>query len=212
MFDLGLGDKKDRPLRKDERIGLYVMLALFLGAMSVEVLFIDFEPAKLSAIFIPLFWMPLVALHEAGHAIVAHLCGWRVRRVVIGFGRRVKTFRVGRTPVHLLQVPIQGYVLPLPRDLKSPRLKNTLIYAAGPGIEILLVLVVYLLLGHETMFSRTDSIPIIAAQSLCVSAAVGIVINLIPFPTEQGGWNDGMGILMSWRIPDEQFEQWLSKS
>ena len=206
------GDRPpERPAEGWERWVTTITLALFFGMIGAE-LIQDFQPAKLGAIFVPLFWMPLVALHEAGHAIVAHLCGWRVRRVVIGFGRRVKTFRVGRTPVHLLQVPIQGYVLPLPRDLKSPRLKNTLIYAAGPGIEILLVLVVYLLLGHETMFSRTDSIPIIAAQSLCVSAAVGIVINLIPFPTEQGGWNDGMGILMSWRIPDEQFEQWLSKS
>ena len=212
MFDLGLGHKKDRPLQKDERIALYVMLTLFIGAMSAEILFNDFKPAKLSAFFIPLFWMPLVALHEAGHAIVAHLCGWRVKRIVIGFGKRLKTFKIGRTPVHLLQVPIQGYVVPLPRNLRSPRLKNTLIYAAGPGIEVLLVLVIYLLVGHDTLFSRSQSIPIVALQSLCVSAAVGIVINLIPFPTDKGSWNDGMGILLSWRIPDEHFEAWLAES
>ncbi len=212
MFDLGLGDKKERPLRKDEQIAVYVMLTIFIGAMTAEILLNDFKPSKLSAFFVPLFWMPLVALHEAGHALAAHLCGWRVKRIVIGFGKRIKTFKIGRTPVHLLQIPIQGYVLPLPRDLKFPRLKNTLIYAAGPGIEIVLVLVAYLVLGHDTLFSHSQSIPIIAAQSLCVSAAIGIVVNLIPMPTEQGGWNDGMGILMSWRIPDEQFEQWLSKS
>lgn len=209
MFDLGLDHKKDRPLQRDERIALYVMIGIFLAAMSAEILFNNFKPAKLSAFFIPLFWIPLVALHEAGHAIVAHLCGWRVKRVVIGFGKRLKTFKIGSTPVHLLQVPIQGYVLPLPRDLKSPRLKNTLIYAAGPGIEILLALAIYLVLGHDTLFSRSQSIAIVAAQSMCVSAALGIIINLIPFHTDKGGWSDGMGIIMSWRIPDEHFERWI---
>ena len=34
MYDLGLKDKKDRPLRRDERIAVYVMLTLFLGAMT----------------------------------------------------------------------------------------------------------------------------------------------------------------------------------
>jgi len=210
MFDTGLRHKKDRPLKKDERIAVYVMLTLFIGAMSVEILANDFKPTKLSAFFIPLFWIPLVAIHEAGHAIVAHLCGWRVKRIVIGFGNRVKTFKIGRTPVHLLAVPIQGYVLPQPRDLKSPRLKNTLIYAAGPGIEILLVLAIYLVMGHSTMFSISQSVPIVAAQSFCVAAAMGVIINLIPFYTENNGWSDGMGILMSWRLPDEYFRKQLA--
>ena len=210
MYDLGLGDKKERPLRRDERIAVIVMVTIFCGAMSAEILLNDFRPTKLSAFFIPLFWMPLVAIHEAGHAIVAHLCGWRVKRVVIGFGRRLKTFKVGRTPVHLLQIPIQGYVLPQPRDLKSPRLKNTLIYAAGPGIEILLVLIIYLIIGHDTMFSRVESVPIVALQSFCIAAALGIVINLIPMTTDKGSWNDGMGILRSWTIPDEHFKRWIS--
>ena len=210
MYDLGLRDKKDRPLRKDERIGLYVMLILFCGAMAAEILLNDFRPTKLSAFLIPLFWMPLVAIHEAGHAIVAHLCGWRVKRVVIGFGRRIKSFKVGRTPVHLLQIPIQGHVLPLPRDLKSPRLKNTLIYAAGPGIELLLILIIYLIIGHDVMFSRVESVPIVALQSFCIAAAMGAIINLIPMTTDEGSWNDGMGILRSWTIPDEQFERWIS--
>ena len=207
MYDLGIKDDEDRPLKKDEKIAVAVMLTLFIGAMSVEILSNDFRPSKLSAFFVPLFWIPLVAIHEAGHAIVAHLCGWRVKRVVIGFGRIVKTFKVGSTPVHLRSVPIEGYVLPQPRDLKSPRLKNTLIYAAGPGIEAVLVLAIYLAVGHERLLTHTQSIPIVAAQSFCVAALMGVIINLIPHWTSKGDWSDGMGIIQSWRLPDEYFAQ-----
>ena len=210
MFDSGI-NKPERPLQKDERIAVWVMVGLFVAAMAVEILTNDFRPSKLSALFIPLFWMPLVAIHEAGHAIVAHLCGWRVKRVVIGFGRLLKTFKIGDTPIHIRQVPLEGYVLPQPRDLRSPRLKNTLIYAAGPGIEILIVLAFYLILGHDRIFSRSESIPIIAIQSCCISAAMGVIINLIPHWTKDGGWSDGMGMLMSWRIPDEHFEKNLAR-
>ena len=170
----------------------------------------DFETAKLSAIFIPLFWMPLVALHEAGHAIVARACGWEVERVVIGFGKLLRQFKVGRTSVQLRQVPIEGFVLPFPRNLHRPRLKQTLIYAGGPGAEALVVAIVYLALGGDVLLSKSDSIPIIAAQSLCVSALMGMVFTLIPHTTTTGGgrsWSDGMGILMSWRLPDSYFER-----
>ena len=59
------------------------------------------------------------------------------------------------------------------------------------------------------MFSRTESISIVALQSFCIAAALGVVINLIPMTTSEGSWNDGMGILRSWTIPDEQFERWI---
>ncbi len=199
----------ERPAEGWERWFSTIAMALFLGMMGAEIIR-DYQPAKLAAVFIPLFWMPLVALHEAGHAVVARLCGWEVERVVVGFGKLLKAFRVRGIDVQLRQVPIEGYVLPYPKDLRSPRLKNTLIYCGGPAAEALPILVAYLALGGDVLLARSESVGIIAVQSLCVSAAIGLVFTLVPHTTTTGGgksWSDGMGILMSWRLPDSYFRR-----
>ncbi len=203
----------DRAATKGERWFLTVFAALFFGMLGAEILR-DFRPAKLAAVLVPLFWVPLLVLHEAGHAFVARLCGWEVERVVLGYGKLLKRIWIAGTSVELRQFPLEGFVLPYPRDLRSPRLKNTLIYAAGPGAEILLVLAVYLALGGDVLFASSESLAIIAAQSLCVAALMGVIINLIPHWTTTGGgrsWSDGMGILMSHRLPDSYFEAMMQK-
>ena len=205
------GDRPpERPAEGWERWVTTITLALFFGMIGAE-LIQDFQPAKLGAIFVPLFWMPLVALHEAGHAIVARLCGWEVERVVIGFGKLLRTFTVRGIPVQLRQVPIEGFVLPRPpTELRRPRLKQTLIYAGGPAIEALLVLAIYLIVGGDVLLARSEHIGVIALQSLCIAALLGLVFTLVPHTTTSGGgksWSDGMGIIMSWRLPDSYFER-----
>jgi hypothetical protein len=204
------GDKPpEREAEGWERWFTTIVLAMFLGLIAAEILR-DFKPEKLSAIFIPLFWMPLVALHEAGHAIVARFCGWEVERLVVGYGKLMRRFSIGRTRVELRQFPIEGFVLPFPKNLSSPRIKQTLIYAAGPGIELLLVLAIYLVFGGDVLLSPSSNIGVIALQSLCVSALMGVIINLVPHWTTSGGgksWSDGMGVLMSHKLPDRYFEE-----
>jgi len=206
-------DFREKIPTRGERWMLTLVAALFLGLIGAS-LFDDFEPRKLAGIFVPLFWIPLLALHEAGHALVARLCGWQVDRVVIGFGRTVRRLEVGGVPVLLKAFPISGYVLPRPRDLRSPRLKNTLIYAGGPGIEILLLLLLAALFGAERLLSPSESVGIIALQSVCVTILMGLVFTLIPHHTSSGGgtsWSDGMGILMSWRLPDDYFAPFIAE-
>ena len=208
------GDRPpERPAEGWERWFSTIVMALFFGLIGAEIIQ-DFQPTKFAAIFVPLFWMPLVAIHEAGHAIVARLCGWEVERVVVGYGKLIRRFKLWGSDIELRQIPIEGYVLPYPKNLRSPRLKNTLIYAAGPAIEALLILSVYLVLGGDVLFSKSTNVGIIALQSLCVSASLGLVFTLIPHTTTTGGgksWSDGMGILMSWRLPDSYFERMKSR-
>jgi regulator of sigma E protease len=88
--------------------------------------------------------MPLVVLHEFGHFVVARLCGVKVDRFSVGFGRAIAswTTRAG-TEWRLAWIPLGGYVkfagdaaaasaaVPDSEDLK--RLKRELDEAEGPG-------------------------------------------------------------------------------
>lgn len=197
----------ERPPQGGERWMVAGFAAGFVGLMVLALLE-DYEPRKLSVIFVVLSWIPLLVIHEAGHAVVARACGWEVERVVIGFGRTWRTFLIGGTPVIFKTVPLSGYVLPRPRDLRSPRLKNSLIYAGGPGFEWIAALAVLFLTGPDVMFQPSEAIPVIAAQSFCVAAALGLVFNLVPHRIYSEGsesWSDGLGILASWKLPDRHF-------
>src|SRR5947208_16116690 len=97
------------PLSPRDRLVYGVFLAVLLGLFAGEVCY-NYEPAKLSALLVVLFWIPLLALHEAGHAVVAALLGWYVGQVVIGMGRLLGTFRVGSAVVEVRLFPVEGFV------------------------------------------------------------------------------------------------------
>lgn len=103
----------------------------------------------------------LVLVHEAGHFIVAKLCGVRVETFSIGFGTRLFGFEHGGTDYCVRLLPLGGYVkmggevLPgeqtdsdgepkpsSPDDYQNhPRWQRILIACAGPAANFLLALV-----------------------------------------------------------------------
>ncbi|MES2705062.1 MAG: hypothetical protein V4726_00520 [Verrucomicrobiota bacterium] len=91
------------------------------------------------------------------------------------------------------------------QDLKAAKWKNAFIYAAGPGVEILLAGFVWFLCGREFL-RPSGSVGMIAAQSLGIAVLVDVCFNLIPRSVEnQSGsgeyvWNDGLGIINSLRL------------
>jgi hypothetical protein len=193
-----------RPLTPAERWISGIFLAVILGLFVVEV-FHDYQPVKLSALLIVLFWIPLLALHEAGHALAAALLGWYVGEVVIGFGRILCAFRIGTAAVEVRWLPIEGFVKCVPRNLRMPRLKSVLIYFAGPGIELLVALVILALIGPDRLFSRSEDYWLIAWQSLAVAATAQAVLNLMPASVQKEGEviaSDGLGIIRSFMQPE----------
>src|SRR5262249_27259188 len=118
------------PLTPGERGAALFFLAIVLGLFVAKIVH-DYQPVKLTALLILLVWVPLLAIHEAGHAVMAGLLGWYVGRVVIGVGRLVAKFRVGTAVVEIRLLPLEGFVQPVPRNLRAPRLKSALIYFAG---------------------------------------------------------------------------------
>jgi len=61
------------------------------------------------AVFI-LILIVLIILHELGHMIVAKLCGMRVERFSVFFGRPLWSFRRGETEYGVGWLPLGGYV------------------------------------------------------------------------------------------------------
>src|SRR4051812_4662699 len=52
----------------------------------------------------------LIVFHEAGHFIVARLCGMRVERFSIGFGPTLLGFKRGGTTFQIAPIPLGGFV------------------------------------------------------------------------------------------------------
>ena len=184
---------------------LAVVFGLFAGAILE-----DFSLAKLVALFYVVFWAPLLALHELGHALVAKAVGWYAGQLVIGIGPPAGRFRLGDTHVEVRWFPVEGFVRCVPRNLRWPRIKNALIYFAGPGVELLLAVVLLVVAGPERMLHPPADVVTAALQGLCLAAVSGAVVNLIPHQviTSAGPIpNDGLGILQSTMLPDEYFAE-----
>ena len=196
-----------RPMTDNEaRIAAAIGLAISL--LFLVAIFEEYSARKLSIFFFILFWVPMLVLHEFGHALAAHLVGWRVREIVIGFGRTLWQWQIGATRIRVKLAPLEGYVLPAPADGSRVRSKSALIYAAGPGAEFLLLLVLVLLFGWDTVFNQSNEVGLIALKSLAVVIIVGGGFNLLPFRTE-GAVSDGLGILSSPFLSDEAVEMRL---
>lgn len=191
-------------------------LLIFFG-LILGVVFQHYTPAKLAVVLVPLAWLPLLVLHELGHAAAARLCGWGLRRIVIGTGEERARFRCLGTWMSIRTWPVSGYVLPRLHDVRGAKWKSAFIYFAGPGIELAAAAVVWAGCG-DRIFQPSSGIGLIAAQSFALAALAGALLNLLPMPVASDGgfvWNDGLGILNSLRMSAadyarrKQQEDWL---
>ena len=111
----------------------------------------------------------LVSLHEFGHYIVARLCGVKVLRFSVGFGKPFFTRKRGDTEWCLAPIPLGGYVkmvdtregevaqadLPYAFDKQHPA-KRIAIDAAGPLTNLALAVLLY---GLSFSFGVTEIRP-----------------------------------------------------
>src|SRR5271155_5291570 len=98
----------------------------------------------------------LVLLHEWGHFVVAKWCGVRVDVFSIGFGPRLWGVKRGDTDYRLSALPLGGYVRlagdnPIEERtgepyefLSRPRWQRVLIYLAGPTMNVILALAIFI--------------------------------------------------------------------
>jgi len=200
---------------KAEKIFLLVISVAFLFMMTMEILS-NYEPKKLGALLFVVFWIPLLFIHEFGHAIMAKLLGWRVQRTVIGFGKVLIHTRLLGAPMEIRTIPLEGFVQIAPKTVKLARIKHALIYFAGPGIELLAFFIIMIMLGgFDQLFVVNNDYTRIALQSFAFAALAGSVLNLIPLgiTTADGSTpNDGMGILLCLFASGMDYETWIKES
>ena len=190
------------PLTRGETIASLVLATLFVG-MFVADLFrrgvegpVDY---RFSPFLILAATVPLLVVHEMGHAVMARLCGWSVPEVVIGFGRELFRFQVAGSLVRVRMAPVEGYIVPAPQNLHGVRYKSALVYLAGPGAEAAVLGGVYAKIGGR-LFAQADTFTTMAAQCLSAAIVISLFVNLVPM-TRGPEVNDGMGVVLSWFLP-----------
>ncbi|MDB4512011.1 RIP metalloprotease RseP [Arenicella sp.] len=131
----------------------------------------------------------LVAVHEFGHFWVARKLGVKVLRYSIGFGKPLWSKVSGEDKIEyvIAAIPLGGYVKMLgegdpntpvePHEKhrafdNQPVWKRTLIVAAGPGINFLFAILLFLILGMMSDDGLTPIVGDIPAESVAAQAGL----------------------------------------
>ena len=146
----------------------------------------------------------LVSLHEFGHYLVARLCGVKVVRFSVGFGKPFFKKKHGDTEWCLAPIPLGGYVkmvdtregevatedLPFAFDKQHP-LKRIAIVAAGPITNLILAVVLY---GLSFSMGITEIRPLVGMiEPASIAAKAGFqsgdrILSVNDVPTDN--WSD----------------------
>ncbi len=211
-FDHREQDKS--PASMAEKLFVLIISLVFLFMMTMEIM-TNFEPKKLSALLFVIFWIPLLFIHEFGHALMAKILNWKVKRVVLGLGKVMWVTRLFKAPVEIRSIPLEGFVQIAPRNTNYARLKHALIYFAGPGIELFVFfIIVFYLGGFDQLLTFNNDYLRVALQSFAFAALVGAILNLIPMGiiTKDGSTpNDGMGIILCLFSSGMDYEIWIKE-
>ncbi|MDD5175651.1 MAG: RIP metalloprotease RseP [Sterolibacterium sp.] len=131
----------------------------------------------------------LIMVHELGHFVVARLCGVKVLRFSIGFGRPllIKRYGVDQTEWAISIFPLGGYVKmlderegsveqhELPRAFNRQSVwKRILVVAAGPFANLLLAILLYWLVFMQGI---EELRPVLATPPAATAAARAEVQN-----------------------------------
>jgi regulator of sigma E protease len=128
----------------------------------------------------------LIIVHEAGHMVVARLCGMRVERFSVGFGNALVSFKRGGTIYQLAPIPLGGFVQITGMNPHEefdhndpyvypnrPRWMRFLVLLAGPGANYLTAIVLtFVMLLAYGQYVGTNQIDKVVADSAAQAAGV----------------------------------------
>jgi regulator of sigma E protease len=163
----------------------------------------------------------LVGWHEYGHYLAARLCGVKVVKFALGFGRPIFARKWGKdgTEWSLRWIPLGGFAMMLneddpncqpidPKDLprafnRQPLWKRSIIVAAGPLSNLLLAIILFAVVG---MMGMKEPTPVLGKPTQhTIAAQVGTqagdrIVNV-----------DGQPVI-SWREAAQELQDgWLNQ-
>lgn len=127
-----------------------------------------------------LFMLLQILPHELGHALAAHLLGWRVFKIALGQGRNLCRFRCGRTLVEINALPTIGATWALSKSARSYRLKRFLFVLAGPLTNAGLLIAVLFLVPVPQLFALVPGTKLFPWLALIGSGMLLLIGNLSP--------------------------------
>ncbi|KAB2921959.1 MAG: RIP metalloprotease RseP [Dechloromonas sp.] len=161
----------------------------------------------------------LIVVHEYGHYAVARLCGVKVLRFSIGFGKVIWQKRLGRdgTEWAISAFPLGGYVKMLderegdvaPEDAhrafnRQSVGRRSLIVAAGPAANFLLAILLYWVIFMQ---GSDELLPILGTPPEGSPAAMAAIANGEQVRTVDGQpvatWNDLRWLLLQKAVDQE---------
>jgi tetratricopeptide (TPR) repeat protein len=129
-----------RLLRRFFQVGLVLDVALGLLGLGLVL----HDPASrlghcvLNLFLVQLFLVGATVPHELAHALAARWCGWRVGRIIIGFGPPVWAGRCLGFEVELRRIPYSGCTESHAPKGRSQLWRHVFVFAAGPLLTIAL--------------------------------------------------------------------------
>jgi regulator of sigma E protease len=167
----------------------------------------------------------LVSFHEYGHFLAARLCGVKVLRFALGFGKPLFTYRAGNgTEWVLASIPLGGYVKLLdgrdreqmiPPDERSqsfdvkPLWQRSTIVAAGPFANFLLAVILFSVIyvsGVPQLPARLQAPP---EQSIAAKLGVAAGDQVVGWQSLSSDYN-GAPILEAFdSVPSWNALRWL---
>jgi Zn-dependent protease len=166
------------------QLGLTIAAYLYINSNSAYILFAVVCVLWIQFVLIELALVPLLVMHELGHASVAKLLGVKVSKIVIGVGKTIGSFQIFNIPYIIAQFPLSGMVELYQKSFEFYRFKHFLISFAGPLTHILLALLLWKTqLSFKWYLTQDAFIDLISCLTIANSSL--LLSNLWPYSQQE---------------------------
>ncbi len=164
----------------------------------------------LNLFFFYLFLVVTILPHELGHAFAARLLGFKVSKIVMGFGKTIFTKKLFGIEIEFRPILLGGVTLAAHKDKDWFRLKQFGFILAGPLVNVLLILFICLLFP-ATDFWRFGNLMhgLALAQIFLYTNIYKLIVNLWPrtILTSAGKIpSDGLSLCKTWFLEQKAMD------
>jgi tetratricopeptide (TPR) repeat protein len=172
----------------------------FVGGLIIHY----FDPSNflaallINVVLLYIFMLTTVVPHELGHAIAGRLLGYKVFRVIIGYGKVLFKRRFLGWEWEFRPFPIGGVTVIAIRSSRFYRLRRFVMLLAGPLVNVIFIVLLFWILPKGGSLSSYSLQGVAPALDFFLANAVLLGLNLWPYKiTTAAGVteNDGLALI-----------------